>query len=403
MCRAVVPRYSAASSVVSQRNVAERAALAELREGNVARAVAWYARNGRVVVGRHRDAALDALAAGWRADVADGHQSAMYAWRRVDVAELNRRGREVWRSLGRLGEDELVAPGGTRYAVGDRVVTLAPGAGGKVVTSETGTVVALDTEAMALSVRMDDDGGVRVLHGEELAADRLAHSYALTVHRSQGSTVQRAHALEDAGGRELAYVKMSRAQDRSPVYVVADSLEQAAEDLRWEWSAERRPTWVIDSGTPAIDPAAVELNSRVAPPMRAALRRARLVAERNAIAAVIPPDRTPEIAAIERQLARLQDQRRDLLAGTGVYADQPVGQAARERDEAALNLDRVERNAAGARFGSKDRRRWAAEAGRWRDRHTSAAREGGCPDAPGAEAPGSSRTSAQRDGDRPPP
>ena len=30
----------------------------------------------------------------------------------------------------------------------------------------------------------------------------------MTVHRSQGATVERTHALEDGGGRELAYVKM---------------------------------------------------------------------------------------------------------------------------------------------------------------------------------------------------
>ncbi|MDQ3898628.1 MAG: hypothetical protein M3326_15525 [Actinomycetota bacterium] len=53
---------------------------------------------------------------------------AMYAYRRANVAELNRRGREVWRALGRLEGPELTASGGTSYAVGDRVVTLAPAA-----------------------------------------------------------------------------------------------------------------------------------------------------------------------------------------------------------------------------------------------------------------------------------
>jgi len=41
-------------------------------------------------------------------------------------------------------------------------------------------------------------------------------------------------------------------------------------------------TWAIDSGTPTTDPLAVEADRRVAKPMRAALRRARLVAERAA-------------------------------------------------------------------------------------------------------------------------
>jgi hypothetical protein len=51
---------------------------------------------------------------------------------------------------------------------------------------------------------------------------------------------------------------VSRARGRSTIYVVADNVEQAGEDLVRKWSAERRPAWVIDSGTPVTDPAAVE-------------------------------------------------------------------------------------------------------------------------------------------------
>ena len=125
----------------------------------------------------------------------------MYAYRRANVAELNRRGREVWRALGRLEGPEHLAPGGIRYAVGDRVVTLTPAAGARVVTSETGMVVAVRPEEMALSIRMDDDNEIRKLVGPEIGADRLALGYAVTVHRSQESTVERAHALEDGGDR----------------------------------------------------------------------------------------------------------------------------------------------------------------------------------------------------------
>jgi hypothetical protein len=45
-----------------------------------------------------------------------------------------------------------------------------------VVTSETGTVVALEVGAIALVVRMDDGGDLRRLEAEELPADRLAHA-----------------------------------------------------------------------------------------------------------------------------------------------------------------------------------------------------------------------------------
>ena len=47
---------------------------------------------------------------------------------------------------------------------------------------------------------MYDGNHIVRLECEELAGSRLAHAYAVTVHRSQGSTVERAHAFEDGGG-----------------------------------------------------------------------------------------------------------------------------------------------------------------------------------------------------------
>ncbi|MDQ3898629.1 MAG: hypothetical protein M3326_15530 [Actinomycetota bacterium] len=55
------------------------------------------------------------------------------------------------------------------------------------MTSETGTVVHVDARTPSLSIRMDDDNEIRRLEGPEIGAHRLAHGYAVTVHRSQGS------------------------------------------------------------------------------------------------------------------------------------------------------------------------------------------------------------------------
>ena len=86
-------------------------------------------------------------------------------------------------------------------------------------------MLAVDVARGELAATMDD-GRLQRFAGQDLDAGQLAHAYALTVHRAQGSTVARAHALEDGGGRELAYVKMSRAKERSTVYVVADDVDQ---------------------------------------------------------------------------------------------------------------------------------------------------------------------------------
>ena len=97
-------------------------------------------------------------------------------------------------------------------------------------------MLAVDVGRRELAATMDD-GRLQRFGPEELDATHLAHAYAITVHRSQGATVGRAHVYEDGGGRELAYVKMSRARERSTVYAVADSVEQAAED--WDGSGAR--------------------------------------------------------------------------------------------------------------------------------------------------------------------
>jgi hypothetical protein len=72
-----------------------------------------------------RDTALDATVARWAADVSNGEQATMYAWKRANVAELNRRGRAAWEEMGRLSGPELVV-GDSSCRAGDCIVALAP-------------------------------------------------------------------------------------------------------------------------------------------------------------------------------------------------------------------------------------------------------------------------------------
>jgi len=97
------------------------------------------------------------------------------------------------------------------YRAGDQVLALTPSADGALVTSERATVEAVEAELGTLVLRTADDRLVR-LGAEDASTDRLGYAYATTVHRSQGSTTSRAHLFADGGGRELAYVAMSRAK-----------------------------------------------------------------------------------------------------------------------------------------------------------------------------------------------
>ena len=340
---------------VRQHDPAERAALAQLRDGKVDVAIEWYRSNDRLVPAETRDEAIDAAVDAWLADETSGKRTLLLAWRRADVAELNRRARQRWADTGRLAGADFVSADGKQYAVGDRVVALAPTRDGALTTSERGTVVAVhDTGIVVRS-----DAGRQVdLTGEAADAKHLDHAYAVTVHRAQGATVDRTHLLADGGGRELAYVAMSRARESTLVHVVADDLEQAIEDLGREWSTERRDRWTIDTDSPAApgDRRRPDLAARVA----SGLRAARLRAERDAVLATIPPDVTAEWTAAHVEVHRIEIALKDLRTGRGSYADTPVGDAYRDLQRSERDV-RTAEEVLGSKVGWKNRRFWTRQ------------------------------------------
>jgi conjugative relaxase-like TrwC/TraI family protein len=346
---------------VRQHDAEERTVLAHLRAGDVAHAVDWYIAHDRVRTGGTRAEVLEQVVDGWLADVEHGGDTAMYAWRRANVAELNRIARQRWADAGRLHGVEIEAPGGRRYAAGDRIVTLAPAADGALVTSEKGVVDSVDTAGVALVLRLADGRIVR-LDATEAGADRLDHAYALTVHRSQGDTTETAHRFADGGGRELAYVSMSRAATASSVYVVADDLDQARADLAQDWSHDRRQRWAIDTGTPTTDPAELEHEPAVHDGLRRTIRRARLKSERRAVARSIPADVTGELRDAAQQLDWLCRQRHDLEAGTGSWRNTTEGRAAFDLHTLQSKLDHSEHRANDRHLRFAERRKAWREA-----------------------------------------
>ncbi len=266
-----------------QHDPGERAALEQLRTGNVAQAVEWYRKHDRIVTAPSPSDALHGAIDAWEADLAAGHESVLLAWRRRDVAALNERARQRRIKAGAVSGPELEASGGKRFAAGDRIVTLAPSGDGRFLTSERGTVTAVHDANLAVRF---DDGRHETLVDDQLASDRLDHAYAVTVHRMQGATVDRAHVFADSGGRELAYVGMSRARDTTQVYVAADNADQAVEDLIAEWSVDRRQRWTLDVDEPATDDRA--RRPSLARRTDTTLRVARIRSERDAVQAVAP-------------------------------------------------------------------------------------------------------------------
>jgi conjugative relaxase-like TrwC/TraI family protein len=238
---------------VRQVNPHERVALAQLRDGDIDEAVRFYTDNDRITLAPTRTETLAGMVNAWAADTQAGHDTLMLAWRRHSVAQLNRLARHTARHHGWLTGPDLLAPGGRYYAVGDQVVTFTPNHNAHLVTSQRAQVVAVDHRTQSLTLVTDDHRQV-VLAGEAIDAEHLAHAYALTVHREQGATADRAHVLAEGGGRQLTYVALSRARHRSTIHTTADNHDQATENLTDDWTTNRDQPWLTPTTAVGEDP-----------------------------------------------------------------------------------------------------------------------------------------------------
>ena len=271
----------------------------------------------------------------WAADVGGGHDTALLAWRRADVADLNRLAREHWDQLGRLHGDDVEVSPGRWYTVGDRLVALAPNPAAGIVTSEQLHVT--DVDENHLDVRTADGHTARIT-GDGLDAKHLGFGYALTVHRAQGATYERSHVLAAGAGRELTYVTLSRARERTSIYATADDLAQALDGLQADWGVERHQRWIADS--PAAPGREPEPASRAPTPGEPP-------------AALSPSER---LWAARSHLVELEDDYRALHAGAGRWRDTPEGVAARELAAATDDLDQARRATQNPNVRRHDRR-----------------------------------------------
>ena len=141
-----------------QRDQLERRALALLRDGASRDYLAHAAEQGRLDrrrrSGRGEGAARRRLVADRAATTSPG--SAMIAYRRADVAELNTVARALLDRDGRLGRDRLRLDNGIELAVGDRVLCTRNDRRLDVANGSRGTVTAVDREQRAVEVELDD-------------------------------------------------------------------------------------------------------------------------------------------------------------------------------------------------------------------------------------------------------
>jgi Ti-type conjugative transfer relaxase TraA len=202
----------------------ERTALDELRSGQVGLALDSYEARGRIHTAPRAADARATLVADWLVARDSGTDVLMLAARRPDVDALNRLARSELQGRGEIGPS-IASSAGRTIALSDEVMCLRNDHRLGVRNGTRGTVVSGGEGVVVIST----EDGPRRLDRAYLEAGWLDHGYATTIHKSQGQTVDRAFVLGTGGYREAAYVAMSRARDRTDLYVVDGAFETGIE------------------------------------------------------------------------------------------------------------------------------------------------------------------------------
>jgi hypothetical protein len=318
--RGLLERHACAhvTEIRRQAEPWQREASENLARGRITPALDAYDAAGRLHWSASPEQARRALVARYLAERGSAPDSSrlIVAYRNEDARKLNEAIRAGRRAAGELGPG--VAVGGTDYAPGDRIVFLRNDNTGREVANlddrplvagvKNGTLGTVEqVEARRFVARLDDG---RRVEFDPLWYPTIAHGYAVTVHKSQGATVDRTYVLAGPGmNQNASYVALTR--HREGVHIYAD--RKTFGDRNGLDHALSRP----DRKDLARDYAAADLE-RVGSRVTAVREQAKtLRREEQSLTAAIGTVKTAEVTGRELEATRVQVER----AAAAVYTD----------------------------------------------------------------------------------
>ncbi|GAA3102051.1 Ti-type conjugative transfer relaxase TraA [Rhizobium viscosum] len=248
--------FAELAGVRRQREEWAREASRLFARGHVEEGLDAYAQHGRLVESETREEIVKRIVADWtdaRRDLlrnsAEGEDARrlrgdellVLAHTNDDVKRLNESLRNVMMQEGALTDTRAfrTARGLREFAVGDRIIFLenarfleprARHLGPQYVKNGMlGTVVSTGDKrgGTLLAVRLDNGRDVVI---SEDSYRNIDHGYAATIHKSQGSTVDRTFVLATAMmDQHLTYVSMTRHRDRADLYAASEDFEAKPE------------------------------------------------------------------------------------------------------------------------------------------------------------------------------
>ena len=212
------------ADVRRQQKVADREMAKAFREGRSADALMNLNGRGLLHVEKNMDKAMEAAVKGFMRDATTGKSTVMLAATHGEVYQLNQMARAEAKQAGMVkGEDVpiVTAKGERHFCDGDRLVFTRNSRELEVKNGTMGTVRSVDEKQITVTLAEKE---ITIDHKHGYC--HFDHAYALTAHKAQGVTVERAHVLAgEITGKEWAYVAASRAAEQTHLYTCRDLAE----------------------------------------------------------------------------------------------------------------------------------------------------------------------------------
>ena len=220
------------TDIVRQERESDRQAVRDVATGNARAALEHFQREDQLKIAEDREAAYDRLLKDWLPRGLAGPETQLiFTGTNLDAANLNRLIQEARIRSGCLSRNRQVEFSGQAFYVGDRVLFTRNARAKGIQNGMLGTIEAIQPRLNSMTVRCDDGGHSRTISLREF--DHVKLGYAMTTHKGQGTTVERAYVLthEAMQDRELSYVQMSRAKTETRVYTTEFEAGEQLTDL----------------------------------------------------------------------------------------------------------------------------------------------------------------------------
>lgn len=215
--------YAEVQTIRRQKVAWQREASMALSRGDVGTALDAYQNQGHLHEQGLKTAAVLSMAKSISADVLAGRDVMGLAHTNKDVGAVNRAVRAQLQERGYIKESVPfpAAKGLREFGPGDRLVFLQ---NDRDLGVKNGTLAKVTQASSGALVVEADDG--RSIDIQAKTYNSVDHAYALTVHKSQGATVDRVHVLATRSmTKNLAYVAMTRHREQLDVHYSRKSFD----------------------------------------------------------------------------------------------------------------------------------------------------------------------------------